>query len=465
MTAHKERVVVLGAGPTGLAAAWRLVSEGYPVTVIEKEPHVGGLSGSFRWRGHTLDYGPHTFHVKEPAMTELVRSFYRDDPDTLLEGTKNIYVYLRGKMFHYPLSAMEVLLRLNPFFTARAIFDFLMVSALYRIIYVSEDNFESWGIKRFGKALYNLCFGAYTEKVWKMSAKRISHKFASDRVRGMDFKELLRRMLRIQGQTILMAFWTDWLYPKGGSFDLYERMRRAIEAKGGEVLTDSSLARVRTAEGKVRSVECTRGGETRSVPCGRVVSTVPLNALIRALDPPPSDFVLYHASKLHYRSLLVACMEVEGGPIHDAQWFYLLDPQFECNRVSLQYNVSPATMREGTQIVSFEITCAWGDALWNRGDEEIIAMARRDMERIKFMRGRTIVHAMVARVRDAYEVYDLDFDRHLDVVMDRLADIGNCISTGRKGLFLQNDIHDSMKMGIEAAERIIGRAGAPSPGA
>lgn len=456
-----KRVIVLGAGPAGLSAAMRLAAKGIPVTVLEKKGSVGGMSGSFRWKGYTLDYGPHTLHVKDPEITGLVKTLYEEDPQELLEGKRNIYVYLKGKMFHYPLSALEVLGRLNPFLTIKAIMEFLMVSLIYKLIYVPEDNFESWGIRRFGKTLYNLCFGAYTEKVWKMPARQMSFRFASEKVRGLDFKTLIKKMFRVRGQTLLTAFWTNWLYPKTGSFDIYNRMKKQIEEEGEKVLLNTRILKINHDNGRITSVEFEVNGTKQNKQCEWLISTIPIKSLAILLHPPPSDFVLYHARKLGYRSLILVYLEIDSEKVHDAHWFYLLDGHFFSNRVSEQRNISPSTIPAGRNILAFEITCRENDHIWNMEDHELLDLVKEDMAKIAFMKGINTLDSRVVRLKDAYEVYDLDFNKHLDVLTDYMRGLPNCIITGRKGLFLQNDIHDSVMMGMDAADLIARRMTAP----
>src|SRR5436305_690721 len=103
-------IVILGAGPAGLATAHRILSESdKKVVVIDKAPFVGGAGASFKWKGHTLDYGPHAFHTRGDEPETLVRSLFKDRPEELVEGRKQVHVYLRGRRFKYPLQIREVL--------------------------------------------------------------------------------------------------------------------------------------------------------------------------------------------------------------------------------------------------------------------------------------------------------------------------------------------------------------------
>ena len=94
----KEKIVVLGGGPAGISAAWRLSTLGYPVTVLEKDSAVGGMAKTIGLGKYAVDYGPHTFHIRETpesrAIIDAIRPFFGEDPLILTRGTR---VLLRGK--------------------------------------------------------------------------------------------------------------------------------------------------------------------------------------------------------------------------------------------------------------------------------------------------------------------------------------------------------------------------------
>ena len=68
----KQRVVVLGAGPAGISAAWRLTKLGYPVTVLERDGAVGGMGRTIKVGDYSVDFGPHTFHIRETAESKEI---------------------------------------------------------------------------------------------------------------------------------------------------------------------------------------------------------------------------------------------------------------------------------------------------------------------------------------------------------------------------------------------------------
>jgi len=119
-----DKIVVLGAGPAGMSAAWRLSQLGYPVTVLERDGAVGGMGKTIEVGKYAVDYGPHTFHIRETeesrAIHEAIKPLFGDDPLILTRGTR---VLLRGKEYVYPLEMLQVLTGVSPLLSARIVFD------------------------------------------------------------------------------------------------------------------------------------------------------------------------------------------------------------------------------------------------------------------------------------------------------------------------------------------------------
>jgi protoporphyrinogen oxidase len=455
-SSSESPVVILGAGPAGLACALRiLLSCDRKVVVIDRAPFVGGAGGSFAWKKHTLDYGPHAFHTRGGEPEEMVRDLFKDSPELLLEGRKHIHVHLKGRKFRYPLQVGEALLKFNFFLSIRIIFEFMITSLFHAAVSIPIENFENWGKKRFGAKLYKLGFGDYTEKVWKTKASQISVKFASEKIQGFSFINLIKRLFRIGG-SMTEPYYQTWIYPRDGAGRLYERMADRVRDLGGEILLSTSVVSLEPDGHGIGSVGIEKEGTSRSIPCSALVSSIPLPGLVALMGSKAPFVARFSASKLNYISLIAVFLEIDLESAMDSHWIYLLDPGFRFNRVSEQKNLSTYTMEEGKTVLCLEWTCRIGDDSWQLTDDEIEAVAREDLSKVSFLKGVVpkITDCLVKRVPSVYEVYYDGFEGHADVALSYLREFDNVVSIGRRGLFLQGDQHQSMEMGLAVADML-----------
>ena len=448
-TRGTDPVVILGAGPAGLSCAYRILRGcGRKVLVIEKAPFVGGAGASFKWKGHTLDFGPHAFHTRGDEPEQLVRSLFNGAPDILIEGRKQVHVYLKGKRFKYPLQVGETLLKFNPFLSIRIVCEFLLTSLFHAIVSIPVENFEDWGRKRFGGTLYKMSFGDYTEKVWKTKAHRISAKFASEKIQGFNFVNLIKRLLRIGGQ-VTEPYYQTWIYHKYGSGQLYAKLADEIRSLGGEILLNREIKSINTRGRGIVSVTLAQNGICRELPCSSLVNTIPLPKLIALFGDIVPFTVRNSASKLKYISLIIVYLEFAMEKVSDDHWFYLLDKKFKFNRVTEQKNLSRFTVDPGKTVLSLELTCRVGDHLWQLSDRQLFELATEECKNIDFIQLNRVTDFMVKRVLNVYEIYYRNFDQHADLLLSYLKEFKNIVSIGRRGLFLQGDMHQAVEMGLK----------------
>src|SRR3989338_2969964 len=303
----KGRAVVLGGGPCGLTAAWRLAKEDYEVHLLEGAERVGGLGASFEHKGFILDYVPHAFHIKKGDIVPIVESFFKND---LLRKNTNIKTLANGRYLKYPFEFYNLLTQLSPFLVVRMIFDFLMASLIYKFIHIPDDNFESWGIKRFGKTLYNFCFGHYTQRVWGAPSRLISSKFAAKKIKALSVKNIITKILGGKGEEH-EVYWERYLYPEKGSGELFNRMGEDFVHSGGGLHLNSAAFELAYKDEKISSVKFTENGHERIVDCDLVVSTIPIRDLMLMIRPSFGDYISYTAKRLKYRAIIFVYLVFE----------------------------------------------------------------------------------------------------------------------------------------------------------
>jgi protoporphyrinogen oxidase len=454
---RKPQVVILGAGPAGMSAAWRLTKLGYPVTVLERDGAVGGMGQTITVGDYSVDFGPHTFHIREtPESKEIlntIRPFFGEDPLTLVRGTR---VLLRGKEYVYPLEMLQVLFGVNPLLSALILFDYSM--ATLKSFFApakTEDSFEEWGVRNLGRTLYDLCFGIYSSRVWGLPTSQISSKQAQ-RVAKLNLKNIILRTFGIKADPA--TYFTKYFYPRKGISTLYDGMAREVTAAGNTVLLNAPAVRVeRTGDKVSRVVYRTATGE-QSIECDILLSTLPLPALVGMVSPALPEPVIANAARLRYRSLKLIYIALKRPRLTDYHWIYLLDDDYRVNRMSEQKNVSPDMVPADRTIVCIELSLWKHEPLWTASAEEIYQIALRDLMKMGYgVTEQDVDTYYVTQIETAYPVYELNFEDHLIPVLEGVHELRNLMTLGRHGLFLNNSMDDNVGLGFQVADHIDAR--------
>ena len=278
-----EPVVVIGAGPAGLTAAYELGKAGVPPVVLEATDVVGGISRTVERDGWRFDIGGHRFFTKVPEVEALWHEIL--PADEFLLRPRMSRIYYRGKLFDYPLKAINALRQPRPPRGAqvRAVLRLGARSARPR----TRRNFEGWVAARFGWRLYRIFFKTYTEKVWGVPATEIQADWAAQRIKNLSLFNAVAQRAAAQAQPE-----GDHLAHRGvpvpqvrPRHDVGAR-REHVEGQGGTVLMESKVTRIdattRTARRTV--VARTPDGEMR-LSARHVVSSMPISSLVRVDGP------------------------------------------------------------------------------------------------------------------------------------------------------------------------------------
>lgn len=448
------RVVVLGAGPAGISAGWRLAEKGCAVTVLDRDEAVGGMAKTLQLGGYGVDFGPHTFHIRETDesrdVIRTIKPFFGEDPLILTRGTR---VFLQGKYYIYPLELLQVLFGVRPSLSARIFLDYIVATVTTAFSPPKkEDSFEDWGVRNLGRTLYDLCFGVYSERVWGLPTSQISSKQAQ-RVAKLNLKNIILRTLGIKADPA--AHFTEYMYPRAGISQLFENMAARFRECGGDLRLQSPVVRLEREGNRIARVIYRDNGKETAMPCAGVVSTLPLPLLVSLVTPALPESVLEHARRLRYRSLKLVYILVDRERLTDFHWVYLLDGDFRINRLSEQKNVSPYMVPPDKTVLCIEISCWKDEPMWSAPDEEVFEIAFRDLQKTGFGVERSEVSAYhVFGIDTAYPVYELKFEEHLIPVLQGVHALDNLLTIGRHGLFLNNSMDDNVLLGTKVADTI-----------
>lgn len=443
-----RKVIVIGGGPAGLGASWRLSDKNIPVLLLEAENQLGGMSASFKYKDMFLDYGPHAFHIKNSEISAKIKQICQ-----LYEKENNTQMLVENKFLDYPLNLKNAIFDLNPLTSLKIGVD-IVFSHLKNYIHPSPENsFEDWGINKFGKTLYTIFFGRYTKKVWGIPASDLSVHLALQKLSKLSIIDLLLDVFqKKKGKDVFLGRFS---YPKITIQQTWDNISRKIKEQGGTILTSSKVYDIRVKNHNVEKIIFSANGTTKVLDRPQyVISTIPINELIKMITPKPPEDVLMAAEKLKYRSLILVYIIVKRPKVFNPLWIYLLEDRFQFNRICEQKNLSDKSFPPDKTVLILEKTCNFGDRTWMQRDEELFKRAVTEVQNAGLLDGEEIEGFFVKKIRYAYPIYSIGFMQDLNTCIDYLSDIYNLFSTGRQGLFLNNDMHDSIEMGFLAGDMV-----------
>jgi protoporphyrinogen oxidase len=441
------RVVILGAGPAGLTAAYELSNLGLGCVVLEQDALVGGLARTVEHKGFRLDIGGHRFYTKVSLVQQVWHDVLGDD---LLTRKRLSRIYYKSRFFQYPLEPFDALGGLGLIEAFRCGLSFVR-SRLFPTL--PECNFETWVSNRFGRRLFETFFKSYTEKVWGMDCREIAAEWAAQRIQGLSLWSLLRDAVFRRSDKQIKTLIKEFQYPRLGPGMLWSRMREIVEQRGVPVILNARVESVQWQAGKVVSVQA--GGKTYHGT--QFISSIPIRELIEKLDPAAQPVLLSAAGKFHYRDFILVALMVRGRNLFPDNWIYVHDPSVTAGRVQNYGNWSPEmTPNPNLTCLGVEYFCNMSDAIWKAADEDLISLAKREMVQLGLVHGQDVVDGVVVRMPKAYPVYDRGYQDGLAAVREFLAKVPNLQLVGRNGMHRYNNQDHSMLTAILAARNVAG---------
>lgn len=442
----EKTTVVLGAGVTGLAAAWKLAEAGRQVELVEISGEVGGASRTFRWGEFLVDTGPHKIYTTLPGILDSVKELMGPE---LIEVPKQTSIFMQGRLIDYPFKMTQLLRRLSPVFGARLGLSWLAALASERSR--PDLTYEDWIIKRFGRAMYDSTFAGLAQKIWS-DPRKLSADLARRRIVTPGMLTLLKRVLL--GHSDKQAPSPVFHYPKMGIGRMSERIRDRITAAGGKVWLGSTVERLTIEGGRVSGALLRTPEGSRMVPVDRFVSTIPMARLFELVDPAPPEEVLRAAKALRIRPVMLAMVAFDVPRLLRDIWIFFPDRRLLFNRISEQKGFSDAMGPADKTVICFDITAGHMPEAWDWEPSRVVERCLDDLRACGLYRGERVLKSEVFKIPSIYPVYDLNYRENLRTCLDWIDSVDNLYTTGRAGLFCYNNTDQCLDMGFRLAAHI-----------
>ncbi|HEX3035051.1 MAG TPA: NAD(P)/FAD-dependent oxidoreductase [Thermodesulfobacteriota bacterium] len=455
-SSEKPKVVIIGAGPAGLTAAYELHKAGIGSIVLEKDNIVGGIARTVSYKGYLFDIGGHRFFTKVGAVEDMWHEVLGED---FLRRGRLSRIYYNKKFFYYPLRASNALLGLGVWNSFRILLSYLKAQGFPEM---PEETFEQWVSNRFGKRLYSVFFKTYTEKVWGIPCSEIRAEWAAQRIKGLSLLSALRNALLKQQNSdnngaVIKTLIDSFYYPKLGPGMLWEKVTDVVTRNGCNVRLGTGVEKILWANNKVNAVEIKIDEGIELISGSHFISTMPIRELVQKLEPAPPEEVLKAAASLNYRDFLTVVLIVNKRDVFPDNWIYIHDSDVKVGRIQNFKNWSPYMVPDQDKTcLGLEYFCFEGDGLWTRSDQELVELGKKELEISGLGSASDVEDGTVVRMPKAYPVYDSTYQESLQIIRNFLSRIDNLQLTGRNGMHKYNNQDHSMLTAMLAVKNILG---------
>lgn len=424
------KVIILGAGLSGLSAAYHL-KENYEI--FDREEKVGGLCRSIKIDDFIFDYGPHILFPKDKTVAELIRRLLNSN---LHHQQREAWIHHELYDVHTRFPFQSHLYSLPVSVVKECILGFF--NALKNLDKKPKD-YEEWIIWNFGEGIAKYLMIPYAKKIWTMHPNKMSFEWVWNRVPRLSLEELLEGALHDNPK--LFGFNTEFWYPLHGGI---EALPQAFLSEVNNVNLEMEVSKV------YLSKKCVEFNNNKKVFFEKLISTLPLPEIIKYIDDVPNE-VKQATQDLENNSVYCVNLGIERERISPYHYVYFYEPDFLFHRISYPMNLSKHTVPKGCSSITTETSYSKYKKV---SKENIIERVVEDLNKAKILYpDDKIVVSDVADLKYAYVIYDKNHRKNVKKIHDflRKNDIFSC---GRFGEWEYFNMDHSITSGKKTAEEI-----------
>lgn len=450
-----EKIIILGAGPAGMACAMELYKAGKKSTILEKDTAVGGLAKTLVFKEGDLqfrtDIGPHRFFSKNKYLYDFIGPLLEEKWMLVPRQTRQL---IEGKFYDYPIHALQAFRNIGPLRSAGMFFSYVIAFFQYRT-YKKVNSFEDYVVANFGRKLAEFNMINYTEKIWGIPASTIHPDWATQRIKGLNLISTLVNIFFKKSADEPKSLVDSFYYPQFGTGLIYETIAKKITEGGSEILTESFPTKIHHDGSRITQVELSIKGTHVTVSPEHLVSSIPLTHFVGLLEPQAPAEVLQAIDALSWRAQAYLFITLDKESVTKDNWIYFPNKDIPFGRVAEMKNFSADMSPKGKTSLFVEFFVTEGDAIWNMSTEELFELAIPHFEKLGLFTREEVRACYSLKKSHVYPVYDLLYTAHLQVIKEYMDGFANLQYIGRPGRFRYNNQDHSLEMGIVAAKSIV----------
>ena len=446
---EQPRIIILGGGPAGVGAAFRLAKQGFNnVTVLEGNACVGGNAGSFELAGMQLDYGSHRLHPS--CHSEILGDIQSLLGQDLLSRPRHGRIRLNGRWIHFPLKPLDLLLRVSPSFALGVGKDLVQRGLFINRQSQKRETFASVLEAGLGKTICKDFYFPYARKLWGLEPEELSVIQAKRRVGSSSLGKMFGKILSaVPGFKPPGA--GRFFYPRLGYGQITASMAQAAQAQGVNFQFGAMVKTLERVEHTIKRVHYLQADTLKGLECDLVWSTLPVTGIIRGMNPSTPSDLLNSIDQLEYRAMLLIYLVLEQDQFTEFDAHYFPEEHIKVSRLSEPKNYS-LFGPSGTTVICAELPCSVVDRVWEMTPDELGEVVKADLTQASIPIRVPVKEVVVKRLRHAYPVYREGYEVHFQKLDDYVSKFDNLLSFGRQGLYAHDNTHHAMYMAYSAVK-------------
>lgn len=434
------KIVIIGAGLTGLSTAYHLEQAGYTdYEILEQEEDVGGLCRSLHKDGFIFDYTGHLLHLSNDYARDLVHSVFPREQFAHIQRRSAIYshntftrypfqINLHGLPHNVIIDCIESFVNRPTTTTSSSSSEFV--------------SFREWVLANFGEGIGRHFFFPYQQKIFDINIDELSASWTGRFVPSTSLGDLLRGAFG--ATTDEVGYNATFFYPQaGGIIRWVEALHRAIKKP---VLTKHKVTAI---NGINKIIRCSNGYETHF---DHIISTMPLDLLLDHLQENTTTELHRARPYLRCASVLNLNLGIKRSSLSENHWVYYPETEFPFYRLGFPTNLTSAMAPQGHSSISGECSHLGKD---HQEVESRISRGYAAIAHLFKLEPEEIVNKHTITIPHAYVIFDHWRDTNLRSLLEQLQTTYNINSTGRYGAWKYASMQEGLLDGKSAAEKIL----------
>ena len=414
---NKPKIDILGGGPAGLSVAYFARKKGHDICIYEGSSTIGGNCRTIKMGEYRFDTGAHRFHDKIPSITEEVKKLVGDDLKKINIPSK---IYFDGRMIDFPLSFLSVMKNLKLSEILK-----IVVENFFNVFKanVEHKNFEELAYAKYGPTLSNLFLINYTEKLWGARANQLQTTISGNRLKNLNISSMIIEMINKNRKVKHLE--GSFYYPRYGYGSIFDSI---AEIDGVNIDLNSKVKKIYHENKKIKEIEFENG---KILEAKYIVNTLPINSIVRMLDPLPSKNLIKIANNLKFRNLKICLIELDFPKLSNNASIYFPDAHIPITRIYEPKNRSPQMAPRDKTSLAIEVPYSQGDEISVLTDDEVIDKVKRTLTKEKLFKDSDVLNKRLVDIKNAYPILKVDNERNIRELVSFLQSFNNQKLIGR----------------------------------